>query len=377
MPGQLRHATAGTRFHIPVGDYNAMIDAAIAHRARRNPNGPPVDDDRNGIVWVRNDAMDDEEEGTDCGRFAILGIDAPIVLPSMSLVDFKNSVALSCIRPEAGAHEGLYAILMQPLRGAHAGKSGEVGRAMLMGATPCRVYVNDEAHGYAEIEDGETRYLASGSSGSARILWKESGTGEVNAIVRFPFNPASIAANRQDAYSNAAGHLTTKFLAGEQAGVRWVSLVSFSNASPVPVALPKRAYVFAARYASAIGLTNWNVNSVYEATWYLEAITEPYSLDPEFEDEEIPTILSYADVLALDAVVLDQFQVRIDGPPFGWGYGGGAYPGSFCWRADLSSLLSAEQQCYGLRLRESGSYTGGTTMSPEFNRLQAFTDGVS
>jgi hypothetical protein len=43
--------------------------------------------------------------------------------------------------------------------------------------------VSDVDHGYADIDDGDTFHLVSASSGAAKVLWKESGTGDKWALV--------------------------------------------------------------------------------------------------------------------------------------------------------------------------------------------------
>ncbi len=75
-------------------------------------------------------------------------------------------------------HVGRFVILAEPLA------DGEIGRAFAHGVCPVKINVEDESHTFADIEDAQTHYLKSGTSGAAQILWAESGTGEVWAIVR-------------------------------------------------------------------------------------------------------------------------------------------------------------------------------------------------
>jgi len=86
-------------------------------------------------------------------------------------------VAVKCVTPAAG-HTGSFVVLLEPII------DGEIGRAVVSGVTPVKVDVADEAHAYADIAVGQAGYLASGESGSALILWKETGTGQKWALVK-------------------------------------------------------------------------------------------------------------------------------------------------------------------------------------------------
>lgn len=83
------------------------------------------------------------------------------------------------ITPAAGTHEGRFVVLKAPLA------AGAVGPAVAAGITICQVAVADEDEAdYAEITNGQAGYLTAGLTGSARILWREGGTGTQWAIVR-------------------------------------------------------------------------------------------------------------------------------------------------------------------------------------------------
>ena len=94
-------------------------------------------------------------------------------------------MALSCVTPEAGVHEGQFVILLEPLA------SGAVGRAAVAGVVVTRVNVPDEAYSQADIADGVTgSLLAVESGGSAAILWRAGGTGVQWAVVRLANVPS-------------------------------------------------------------------------------------------------------------------------------------------------------------------------------------------
>ncbi len=125
-----------------------------------------------GIIKIKNDS------GEDRNRFDILGIDEPIIAVADSLETWKNEVQLKGVVPDIAKHQGKFVILLEPLA-----KDG-IGRAFISGACSCQVFVDDANHQFAEVEDEQTSRLRSTQFGSAKILWKETGTGLLWADVR-------------------------------------------------------------------------------------------------------------------------------------------------------------------------------------------------
>ena len=82
--------------------------------------------------------------------------------------------------PDAEQHAHGFVILQEPIG------AGRMGRGMIMGVTPVRLDVQAESDETASVVTGTTGTLMSGSDGGARILWKESGTGEKWGIVQCP-----------------------------------------------------------------------------------------------------------------------------------------------------------------------------------------------
>jgi len=158
---------------IPAATFNTFVDSARDYLQRQQGTGGKATQTfrQTGIVLVKNNS------GADRGRFAALGIDASVFTPTESIDSFKNTVAVKCVTPAAG-HTGSFVVLLEPII------DGEIGRAVVSGVTPVKVDVADEAHAYADIAVGQAGYLASGESGSALILWKETGTGQKWALVK-------------------------------------------------------------------------------------------------------------------------------------------------------------------------------------------------
>ena len=176
MSSALRKVRSGDPLVIPAAAYNAFIDAALDFRQRTahlgqgaQPSFPQA-----SIVLVRNDS------GSNQNRMAVLGVEAPIIDPSANEEEFRNRVALSCVAPEEGTHEGRFVVLAEPIA------NGKIGRAYAAGVCPVKIDVPDEEHEwrYAEIADGITGNLKVSMQGSATILWRAGGTGVQWAVIR-------------------------------------------------------------------------------------------------------------------------------------------------------------------------------------------------
>lgn len=61
--------------------------------------------------------------------------------------------------------------------------AGGLRPAVVMGPTWCTVDVTDDAHTHVEPKVGDNTQLASASSGSVKIVWKETGTGSKKALI--------------------------------------------------------------------------------------------------------------------------------------------------------------------------------------------------
>lgn len=155
----------GQPLRFSAGDINACFDAARAHKAKQmaaESESRAIRDP--SIVLIRNDTA------TDLDFMSVLGIDVPLILPADNLNEWRSRVMFSAVDPTED-HAGKFCVLQEPI------PAGKMGRAMLIGVTPVVLDVTDEADGFADVADGVTATLKSGTHGSARILWKEAGTG--------------------------------------------------------------------------------------------------------------------------------------------------------------------------------------------------------
>ncbi len=169
MGDALKKVTSGSPLAIPAAAYNAFIDAARAEQARQGDQeiGAAPAHRESGVVLIKNTTE------SDLARFAILGIDAPVFTPTDNEQEFKNRVAFKGVTPVLDDHQLRFAILLEPLA------AGRIGLGMVQGVTPVRLYVTNEGHRGAGMEEGKTGYLSSQASAYATtVLWKESGVSE-------------------------------------------------------------------------------------------------------------------------------------------------------------------------------------------------------
>lgn len=149
---------------IKATDFNSWQDAVakLAAMIERQDiaGGLPL---RTSVVLVKNTT------NYKIDRFGIIGLSGIVISPTANELEFCANFALEGAGPTVGEHEGKFAVYLEPC------PVGEIRRAVLSGVTVCRLDVQAEADAYAEIADGDTTKLKTGTSGSARILWKEDG----------------------------------------------------------------------------------------------------------------------------------------------------------------------------------------------------------
>jgi hypothetical protein len=179
------NVSPGDKLRIPASTWNALMD--IGRDLRSGEPGPQGGAAAGqlpfGVFWMRNDS------GEDRTQFDVLGIDGILIDPANNLPEFLYTPGLVGVTPAIPDHVGRFAVLLEPIA------DGAIGRVRLIGVAPVMVRIGDEAHTAAEILDGEATILASTTNGSAQILWKESGTGDGRALIRFP-SPANTKARK-------------------------------------------------------------------------------------------------------------------------------------------------------------------------------------
>jgi hypothetical protein len=175
MGDAFKKVQAGQRIAITAEAYNSFVDAARAVREHKQFGAEASQFFRqSGIFKVRNTS------GTDQGRFAVLGLSEPIILPAANEIEFKRQVTFEGVVPAKDEHKGKFAVLLEPIA------DGKIGLAVIAGVVPVRLKVDpDQLYDRAEIIDADTCKLLNVPHGSARVLWIDAiGSVERWAIVR-------------------------------------------------------------------------------------------------------------------------------------------------------------------------------------------------
>ena len=185
----LRKVLPGEPFAVPAATWNAFIDAAQDFKDRtadigRQPTSAGFRS--SGIIAVKN------ESGSARRQFDVLGLGEPIFLPGGGSSggaeqSFRNFVAFRGVMPSEDEHPGKFVVLIEPLA------AGAVGKGCVSGVCQVRVNVTDEDHEFAEVADGQADIVESGDTGSAKILWKEEGTGQKWAVVHLGASASVVA----------------------------------------------------------------------------------------------------------------------------------------------------------------------------------------
>jgi hypothetical protein len=174
-----RTAVSGQPVRIRADVWNAMQRVAKEHLSSEEGGaGVPQLRMPRDVVYVKN------VSDTDVPQFGILGIQDILFAPTDNLPEFKYHFALCGATPDIALHRGKFVVCLEPIVAATETAQAGIGRALLVGVTPCKVDVQNEADAWADIADGDNAKLKSGPTGAAQILYKESGTGEKWAIVR-------------------------------------------------------------------------------------------------------------------------------------------------------------------------------------------------
>ena len=126
------------------------------------PQGDPVS------VVIQN------RTGSDLDQYAIVGISDALVPYATDSTEFKRRPQFRATAPSATAP---FAVLQHPLKNWVSDSTpNTIGRAVISGCTVCKLNIGDSSHTYAAPTTSTTE-LTTGTSGPARILAKESGTG--------------------------------------------------------------------------------------------------------------------------------------------------------------------------------------------------------
>lgn len=179
----LQKVASGDPLEIPADTWNAVLDATRDFQARRNDQrqGQRSGQSRDNIILVANSG------GSDLPQFAAVALTSVVLSPDDSLPEFLRGPIWSVVLtadldssfddPTLGVMP--MAICLEPI------PVGGVGRAQAVGIVPCTVNITDETHARVRLSR-DSDYASSAFDGTAQILWKEAGTGELWAVLQLP-----------------------------------------------------------------------------------------------------------------------------------------------------------------------------------------------
>lgn len=164
----------GQPFWMGAAEINTFIAASKAFQQGNRPQGfgditrmtDPV------LVNVHNDS------GSLVERGGVLGIKGATFDPAASIDEFFNCITVDGETPTTASHTGLFVVAVEPI------PAGTIGKAVASGLAHVLLEVADADHQWADVTNSSAAKLTTGFTGSARIVWKQSGTGEKWAIVR-------------------------------------------------------------------------------------------------------------------------------------------------------------------------------------------------
>ena len=123
------------------------------------------------VVNVLNDSGGDFAE-RDILKFTTVGL---TVSTAQQMINFQDRPLFEVDVPDAA--DNAIGIALEPIA------DGRVGRAVISGVAVCTIDVTDAGHEFAAPTPADETKMTSGDSGPARILWKDSGTGDKTAVV--------------------------------------------------------------------------------------------------------------------------------------------------------------------------------------------------
>lgn len=166
MPDPYRKLNPGDQLKaIPAVFWNKLVDLIrwYDQRVLASSTGGDFLPRRTSMLKIKNNS------GTDLGRFGVLGIDSFLFGRDANVPEFNREAALKGSTPTDGSHDGLFAVVLEPLA------DGKIGDCVIDGVVPVKLNIVNADHTFADIKDGDTSQLETVSQGSAQIIKKDGG----------------------------------------------------------------------------------------------------------------------------------------------------------------------------------------------------------
>lgn len=173
MRGNFQPVQENTVVHWLGRTFNDVAKLVQAHGASPRTGTPAVGNFLNSqtVITVQN------KSGGTMDRFDVAGIGDPLYDSAANLPEFQNNLVLEVTTPATALHLGKYVVLLETI------PDGKFGIACMAGVVSVQIDAGVVEYDYAEVTDGQA-YLTSAAVGSARVLWRELGSGTKWAVVR-------------------------------------------------------------------------------------------------------------------------------------------------------------------------------------------------
>jgi hypothetical protein len=173
----LKRVLPGEPFRPSAAAWNAMLDAARKVAELDASAGRALSATREAArVLVKNTT------GTAFETGHIVGLGAPLFTPTDNLGEFMFRPTILGAVPTLASHEGKWGVCAEQI------PAGKIGAVIVGGVAPARVNVTAGTASLegVEVKDGDETQLSLVAGGSARVMWRESGTsGTKWALIRF------------------------------------------------------------------------------------------------------------------------------------------------------------------------------------------------
>lgn len=161
---------------ISASAYNEMLRLV---EQRQGPASSPGSGSGGAGAYLAASVLNDT--GLNLPEFGIIRLDSPGIDPTVNLSNFQRRFVF---RGKSPTDHCQFAVLLAP------SPNMELRAAILAGVAPVTLDVVHESHDRAAAINNDSVRLRSGFAGNAEILWKESGTGNKQALIRWPVSPS-------------------------------------------------------------------------------------------------------------------------------------------------------------------------------------------
>jgi hypothetical protein len=153
--------TTGQKFQpLKAKLHNSLLRAVADHERDTllgaNPGGDGLP---GGLIYIQNNS------GSAVDAFGVLGVSGVAITETDNLSEFLHRCTFTGATPSNPEHLEKFVITWEPIA------AGAIGKAFAFGIAPVKVTMNSSSDKWADIVDGDTTMLTSGSYGGAQIFY--------------------------------------------------------------------------------------------------------------------------------------------------------------------------------------------------------------